>query len=729
MDGPVERRLIAVLAADIVGYSRLMGVDEEGTHYCYKALRRELIDPNVAAHCGRIVKSTGDGFLAEFPIVVEAVVCAVELQRALAERNAKELPARRMDFRIGINLGDVIIESDDIYGDGVNIAARLEGVAEPGGICISDAVRVAAGNKVPVDYESMGDQSLKNIVEPIRVYRVRSRPGVPMPHPSAAPRSVGPMMTGLHQQISVSRMPVTGRLLLGREEELRQLEQAWATPHCNIVSLVAWGGVGKSTLINHWVRRMAQDGYRGADRVYAWSFYHQGTIDRVTAADEFIEASLTWFGDTDPNKGSAREKGERLAKHVQQRRALLILDGLEPLQRPPGPKEGTLKDDGLHALVCELASFNPGVCVITTRLPVTDLQDFQHAHRQINLSCLTSRDGAKLLRAHHIEGSEHDLEQASEEFGGHCLALTLLSNYLNDAYQGNVTCRRHVDALQDDIRQGDHAKRVLNSYIGWIDDVAELEVLRVMGLFDRPAGAGAVQALRASAIPELTKEINRLSDENFNRVISRLRRAGLLTERDVHSPDTLDAHPLVRQFFREQLQSDFVQAWHLGNECLFRHFQGEAKAHPENLAEMDVLFQAVVFGCNAGLHGQAFRDVYLPRIIRHQQYYAANVLGARGTLLSVLSHFFEDKSWERLIQPGPEKEGLEPREQLTVLQHVRTLLTATAGYNTLGAIHCYQTMKSLCERLGDARSFLFGSHERLDARARERAVETRFVPG
>ena len=334
MDGPVERRLIAVLAADIVGYSRLMGVDEEGTHYCYKALRRELIDPNVAAHCGRIVKSTGDGFLAEFPIVVEAVVCAVELQRALAERNAKELPARRMDFRIGINLGDVIIESDDIYGDGVNIAARLEGVAEPGGICISDAVRVAAGNKVPVDYESMGDQSLKNIVEPIRVYRVRSRPGVPMPHPSAAPRSVGPMMTGLHQQISVSRMPVTGRLLLGREEELRQLEQAWATPHCNIVSLVAWGGVGKSTLINHWVRRMAQDGYRGADRVYAWSFYHQGTIDRVTAADEFIEASLTWFGDTDPNKGSAREKGERLAKHVQQRRALLILDGLEPLQRP-----------------------------------------------------------------------------------------------------------------------------------------------------------------------------------------------------------------------------------------------------------------------------------------------------------------------------------------------------------------------------------------------------------
>ena len=285
---------------------------------------------------------------------------------------------------------------------------------------------------------------------------------------------------------------------------------------------------------------MARDGYRGADRVFAWSFYRQGTVDRVTAADEFIEASLTWFGDTEPNKGSPGDKGPRLAKLVQQCRTLLILDGLEPLQRPPGPNEGALKDDGLHALVCELASFNAGLCVVTTRLPVTDLLDFQNTHHQINVSCLSSRNGAELLRARNIEGSDQELEEASEEFGGHCFALTLLSNYLNDAYQRNVTCRHHVRALHDDMRQGNHAKRVLNSYIEWIDDFAELEVLRLIGLFDRPAAASAVRALRACAIPELTKEINRLSDEDFNRVVSRLRRAGLLTERDVQTPDALE---------------------------------------------------------------------------------------------------------------------------------------------------------------------------------------------
>ena len=123
---------------------------------------------------------------------------------------------------------------------------------------------------------------------------------------------------GPHQQVSVSRMPVTGGLLVGRDEELRQLDQLWNTPHCNIVTLVAWAGVGKSTLVNHWVRRMARDGYRGADRVFAWSFYRQGTVDRVMAADEFIEASLTWFGDAVPNKGSPRDKGARLAKLMQQ---------------------------------------------------------------------------------------------------------------------------------------------------------------------------------------------------------------------------------------------------------------------------------------------------------------------------------------------------------------------------------------------------------------------------
>jgi adenylate cyclase len=168
----VERRLTVILAADVVGYSRLMAADEAGTHAHLKALRRELIDPRVAAHQGRIVKLMGDGALVEFASVVDAVQCAVEIQRAVAEREAGVADERRIRFRIGVNLGDVIIEDDDIYGDGVNVAARLEGLAEPGGIVISGTVFDHARNKAQAGFRFLGRQQIKNIPEPVRAYRV-----------------------------------------------------------------------------------------------------------------------------------------------------------------------------------------------------------------------------------------------------------------------------------------------------------------------------------------------------------------------------------------------------------------------------------------------------------------------------------------------------------------------------------------------------------------------------
>src|SRR3989454_1462130 len=165
----IERRLAAILAADVAGYSRLMGADETGTA---KALRehRAAIDPIVASHGGRIVKTTGDGVLLEFPSIVAAVECAVAVQKVMAERNAGVPEDRRMLFRIGINLGDVLIEGDDILGAGVNIAARLEGIAEPGGICISALAYDQVRGKVAVGFADLGEQSLKNIARPVRAY-------------------------------------------------------------------------------------------------------------------------------------------------------------------------------------------------------------------------------------------------------------------------------------------------------------------------------------------------------------------------------------------------------------------------------------------------------------------------------------------------------------------------------------------------------------------------------
>ena len=167
----MERRLTAILAADVVGYSRLMTIDEAGTLAALKSLRKSLVDPKITEHGGRIVKLTGDGMLVEFPSVVSAVACAVDIQSAMRAQNASE-QAARIEFRIGVNLGDVIVEEGDIFGDGVNVAARLEGIAPVGGIAVSQSARDQVGNRLGLTFDDMGERRLKNIERPIRVYNV-----------------------------------------------------------------------------------------------------------------------------------------------------------------------------------------------------------------------------------------------------------------------------------------------------------------------------------------------------------------------------------------------------------------------------------------------------------------------------------------------------------------------------------------------------------------------------
>ena len=297
-------------------------------------------------------------------------------------------------------------------------------------------------------------------------------------------------------KISIARLPVTGSDIFGREEDLALLDRAWANRDVNVVTIVAWAGVGKSTLVNHWLRRMAADHYRSAELVFGWSFYRQGTTGKTSSADEFLDAALTWFGDSDPRVGRAWEKGERLAKLVAHRRTLLVLDGLEPLQNPPGPQEGRVRDPSLQALLRELAAFNKGLCVITTRLPVADLGDHErNSALRCDLEQLSNDAGAKLLRALGVKGDEADLRTASDEFSGHCLALTLLGSYLDEAYNGDVHRRTEVSKhLAHDVRQGVHARRVMESYQNWLGEGPELSVLRMLGLFDRPADEKAIAA-------------------------------------------------------------------------------------------------------------------------------------------------------------------------------------------------------------------------------------------
>ena len=221
------------------------------------------------------------------------------------------------------------------------------------------------------------------------------------------------------EKISIARLPVTGSDLFGREEDITFLNDAWANPDVNVVTIFAWAGVGKSTLVNHWLRGMAAQHYRSAELVFGWSFYRQGSSGGTSSADEFLDAALSWFGDPDPRTGTAWEKGERLAKLISHHRTLVVPDGLEPLQNPPGAQEGRLREPSIQALLKELAAFNTGLCVITTRLPVADIADHERTSApRRDLEHLPSDAGANLLRALGVKGDQAELLTASDEFGG-----------------------------------------------------------------------------------------------------------------------------------------------------------------------------------------------------------------------------------------------------------------------------------------------------------------------
>jgi hypothetical protein len=317
---------------------------------------------------------------------------------------------------------------------------------------------------------------------------------------------------------------------------------------------------------------MAIDHYRSAELIFGWSFYRQGSSGETSSADEFLDAALSWFGDPDPRIGTAWEKGERLAKLVAHRRTLLVLDGLEPLQNPPGPQEGRVREPSLQALFRELAAFNTGLCVITTRTPVADIADHEGSSAlRRDLEQLSSDAGAKLLRALGVNGHEAELRGASDEFSGHCFALTLLGSYLTDAYNGDIRCRSEVSGhLAQDVRQGVHARRVMESYQTWLGEGPEVAVLRMLGLFDRPADEKVLGALlKSPAIPGLTESLTDLHPTARRTILAKLRRARLLA---VEDPQILDISIPILSFANTLANSSGVNKWMRGRNVISGSF-------------------------------------------------------------------------------------------------------------------------------------------------------------
>ncbi|MBC7930147.1 MAG: TIR domain-containing protein [Rubrivivax sp.] len=489
------------------------------------------------------------------------------------------------------------------------------------------------GKSVVVDFRGIEDAAFADVAN--LVFEIVDNPKYEPPEPPP-PRWPPP------EKVETQRLPETGAELFGRRAELELLDDVWESGSTNVVSLVAWGGVGKSRLVNKWLEQMKADNYRGARRVYAWSFYSQGTSERASSADLFINNALEWFGDPDPTAGSPWDKGERLAALVRRERTLLLLDGLEPLQSPHAHERGKIKDPALATLVEELAQQNPGVCLITTRERVTDLQDFSETALHKDLEQISNEAGRALLRVGGVQGTDAELEQATRDFGNHAYAVQLLAVYLLDIPGHHVSQASAIPDLDIPVERGKHPRRMLAAFERRFGDGPEIEILRMLGLFDRPADGASIAALReAPPIPGLTEHIQNLSEADWLRHVVNLRRKKLIAPADHHRLTDLDAHPLVREHFAQQLKKNAPEAWREGNDRLYKHLQQRVKHLPDTMEEMSYLFSAMIHGCQAGRHKDAFEKVYWPRISREEQAFLTKTLGAIGAELGIMSYFFE----------------------------------------------------------------------------------------
>ena len=405
------------------------------------------------------------------------------------------------------------------------------------------------------------------------------------------------------------------------------------------------GGAGKSSVIHEWLQRMDKDHWRGAERVYGWSFYRQGTSEGASS-DEFFDDAFQWFGE--PNPPTAPwEKGRRLAELVQKERTLLILDGIEPLQEKPQGPEAKIQDTALKSLIRFLVSANSGLCVLTTRIHVADLKPkAQTIACARDLTRLSEEAGADLLQARGANGSKDELHAAVRDYHGHALALTLLGTYAHEALEGQIARRHGLPSFD-----GEPAQRMMALYEQWFKGKPELSILRLLGLFDQPAPKDEIDELRQDPpIAGLTEDLvrTRMFDPAWNKAVTRLRDVGLVAPKNADG--AIDVHPLVREYFGKRLRDERREAFREGHRRLYEFLQKKAPMFPETLKEMEPLYKAVVHGCLAGKHQEAFDVVLLRRIRRGDTAFSINKLAAVCNEVAMLSAFFE-QPWDR-FSPG-----------------------------------------------------------------------------
>jgi tetratricopeptide (TPR) repeat protein len=430
-------------------------------------------------------------------------------------------------------------------------------------------------------------------------------------------------------------LPTVEGKLFGRKDELTLLDKAWADPQTHVVQFVASGGTGKTKLLKHWLDANTDS----IEALIAWSFYSQGSSeDKQISATPFFSHVFGVLKSDKTQFSTEEEKGEHLAHLLRQRRCLLVLDGLEPLQHAGRGMRGELKDRAIRQLLKSLAGEHNSLCIITTRLAVHELSDRAHVISH-DLQNLAPDDGVSLLKSWEVHGSETELEKAVHEYGCHALALHLLGNALHTYLEGDVRQRDTLGELIDDYDDaGRHAFKVMQAYSRWLEGTHELQLLHLLGLFDHPIETDVLQVLWQAQVPNLTAGI---PEKAWKVAIRDLREKHRMLSAHEGRPDLLDCHPLIREYFGGQLKTQQPQAWQQAHERLYGYYKAlPEKEFPDTLEEMQPLFSAVAHGCAAGLHQQALGEVYWPRIMRGEERFSTRTLGAFSDDLTTLAHLF-----------------------------------------------------------------------------------------
>ena len=446
-------------------------------------------------------------------------------------------------------------------------------------------------------------------------------------------------------KISLSNLPSQNNILIGREDHLNSLNELLSSQNVRIIAIIAPGGIGKTSLINEWLNRIEKNSFNGVKIVYGWSFYSQGKFEAKQISDKDFIADIQDFLNL-PNEILSGNIERKIVSILAKEKSLIYLDGLEPLQKPPGDGMGKFIESAysIKVFLREFIRNCHGLCILTSRTSISDLIDNTY-YREINLEKLSKSDGMQLLRQFGISGKENELKQASEEYNGHALALTLLGSYIMDVFSGDIRKRDLIKKLTNETQYGEHAKRILYAYELWLKGKPELDILYILCVFDRPAENDALRRIiDENAIDGITSNLKYLCFYDYMFALRNLERLKLIT---ILPNGNIESHPLIREYFEERLKANNFEGFKEAHRRLYEYYKSIPKETPETISEMAPLYTAVIHGTKAGLYIESLNEVYKKRITRNGHFNLHNH-GAYSDDLATLANFFEEP-WGKVI--------------------------------------------------------------------------------